>query len=66
MAKFLNNLKTNTKVLGGFILVALLSILVGIISIISLNQSTKDLESMYEDRLRVNVLLTEVEKNVMK
>lgn len=64
MAKFLNNLKTKTKVLGGFIIVAVLSILVGVVSIISLNQSTKDLESMYEDRLKGNLLLTDMEANV--
>lgn len=64
MAKFLNNLKTKTKVLGGFIIVAVLSILVGVVSIISLNQSTKDLESMYEDRLKGNLLLTDIESNV--
>jgi len=64
MAKFLNNLKTRTKVLGGFIIVAVLSILVGVVSIISLNQSTKDLESMYEDRLKGNLLLTDIESNV--
>ncbi len=64
MGKFLDNLSTKTKVLGGFIIVAVLSILVGIVSIFSLNQSTKDLESMYNDRLKGNLLLTDIESNV--
>ena len=64
MGKFLDNLNTKTKVLGGFIIVAVLSILVGIVSIFSLNQSTKDLESMYNDRLKGNLLLTDIESNV--
>lgn len=66
MAKFLNNLNTRTKVFGGFIIVAVLSILVGVVSIISLNQSTKDLESMYADRLKGNMLLTDIESNTSK
>ncbi len=64
MGKFLDNLSTKTKVLGGFIIVAVLSILVGTVSIFSLNQSTKDLESMYNDRLKGNLLLTDIESNV--
>lgn len=64
MGKFLDNLSTKTKVLGGFIIIAVLSILVGIVSIFSLNQSTKDLESMYNDRLKGNLLLTDIESNV--
>jgi len=64
MGKFLDNLSTRKKVLGGFIIVAVLSILVGIVSIFSLNQSTKDLESMYNDRLKGNLLLTDMESNI--
>jgi methyl-accepting chemotaxis protein len=64
MGKFLDNLGTKTKVLGGFIIVAVLSTIVGIVSIFSLNQSTKDLESMYNDRLKGNLLLTDIESNV--
>lgn len=66
MAKFLNNLSTKTKVFGGFMIIAVLSILVGVVSVISLNQSTKDLKSMYEDRLKGNLLLTDIESNVKK
>ena len=64
--KFLNNLKTGTKVLLGFFIVSVLTVVIGAIGMLSLNQTTNNLEIMYKDRLVANVYLTKIQENILE
>ena len=64
--KVLSNLKTGTKVLLGFFIVSVLTIVIGIIGMVSLNQTTENLETIYKDRLIANVYLTKIQENILE
>lgn len=64
--KFLNNLKTGTKVLLGFFIVSVLTVVIGAIGMLSLNQTTNNLETIYKDRLVANVYLTKIQENTLE
>lgn len=64
--KFLSNLKTGTKVSLGFFIVSILTLAIGIIGMVSLNQTTENLETIYKDRLVANVYLTKIQENILE
>lgn len=64
--RMIENLKTNTKILGGFLLVSLLTLVVGLMGIQSLNATTKNIEAIYKDRLVANIYLAEIQKNTIE
>lgn len=61
--KLFLNLQTGTKILIGFIIVALITGLVGIVGRMVTNQVNKNLETMYVDRMLPNSLLGEIQVN---
>ena len=63
--KFFENVKTGTKLLVGFLLVALLTGAVGVIGMVSLNESNERLKSIYDDRLVANIYLTKIQGNIL-
>ena len=49
--KFLDNIKTRTKLIGGFILVAILILVVAVLSLVYLSDMNKQLADMYSNNL---------------
>ncbi len=49
--KFLDNIKTRTKLLGGFILVALLIVLVSLIALLNMSNMNNSIKLMYSENL---------------
>jgi len=63
---FFRNLKTGTKILSGFMLVALLTGAIGVLGMNSLNKSNERLKTIYEDRLVANIYLTKIQGNILE
>lgn len=61
--KLFLNLRTGMKILLGFIIVALITGLVGIVGRMVTNQVNKNLETIYVDRMLPNALLGEIQVN---
>lgn len=64
--KWINNMTIGTKILGGFIFVALLTLLVGVIGIRSLDENIDNLETLYKDKLIGNIYLTKIQENILE
>lgn len=60
---WLNNMRTSAKILAGFILVAVITGVVGITGIVVSNGINSDLNDLYENRLLPNAVLGEIQVN---
>ncbi len=60
---WLNNIRTSAKILTGFILVAVITGVVGITGIVVSNGINSDLNDLYENRLLPNAVLGEIQVN---
>lgn len=63
MISFFNNLKTRTKIVSGFILLSILTALVGVSSIVTIEGISSNLDSIYEDRMVPNAMIGEIQMN---
>ena len=62
--KFFANLKISTKILSGFIIVTVFTILLGISSIMITNDMNDNIERLYSDRMIPNGMLNELQLNI--
>ncbi len=62
--KFYTNLKISTKILSGFIIVTIFTILLGISSIMITNDMNDNIETLYSDRMIPNGMLNELQLNI--
>lgn len=63
MICFFNNLKTRTKILSGFILLAVITALVGLSSVVIIEGISANLDSIYEDRMLPNAMIGDIQMN---
>lgn len=61
MMRFFNNLKTRTKILSGFILLAIITAMVGVSSVVIIEGISSNLDSIYEDRMLPNAMIGEIQ-----
>lgn len=61
--RFIENMKTGTKIIAGFVIVAIITGVVGFIGISLTKQVDEYLETIYADRLIPNVIIGEMQMN---
>lgn len=62
----INNMKTSVKILGAFLLISILTGVLGGASLYSLNLNTENLKVLYEQRLAANVHLSNIRANIIE
>lgn len=63
MISSFNNLKTRTKIVSGFILLAVITAVVGVYSVSTIEGISANLDSIYEERMIPNAIIGEVQTN---
>ncbi|GAB6108226.1 methyl-accepting chemotaxis protein [Fusibacter bizertensis] len=64
--RLVDNMKTRTKILSAFLILAILTGVLGGASLYTLNQTTDSLKEMYEQRLIANNYLAKIQSNILE
>ncbi len=64
--KLVDNMKTRSKILVAFLILAILTGVLGGASLYTLSQTTDNLKEMYEQRLVANVYLSKIQSNILE
>lgn len=61
--KYIRNLKTATKIITGFMAVAIITAILGIIGIVITFKMNTNITALYEDRMVPSIILSDMQKN---
>ncbi|MCH4890626.1 methyl-accepting chemotaxis protein [Acidaminobacter sp. JC074] len=62
--KFFTNLKISTKILSGFIIVTIFTIILGSLGVMITNDMSRNIDTLYDDRMIPNEMLNELQLNI--
>jgi len=64
--RVLSNMKMRVKILGAFLIVSILTAVIGGASLYSLSLTTNNMQKLYEERLIANIYLSKVQNNIIE